>query len=90
MELAELLQAPVINRSGRMNFPSRHPLNHTERSRAVIANADVVVGLEVADFWGAVHSYRDQITRSSKPLTKDGAKLINITANDLFDKSNYQ
>jgi acetolactate synthase I/II/III large subunit len=90
VELAEALQAPVISRAGRMNFPSRHPLNHTERSRALIANADVIVGLEVADFWGAVHSYRDQLTRSSKPLTKEGAKLINISAEDLFDKSNYQ
>jgi len=90
VELAELLQAPVIDRAGRMNFPSRHPLNHTERSRALVANADVIVGLEVADFWGAVHSYRDQITRSWKPLTKDGAKMINITAGDLYDKSNYQ
>ena len=34
MELAETLQAPVIDQSGRMNFPSRHPLNQTERSRA--------------------------------------------------------
>ena len=90
VDLAETLQAPVIDRAGRMNFPSRHPLNHTERSRALIANADVVVGLEVSDFWGAVHSYRDQLNRSSKPLTKDGAKLINISAGDLFDKSNYQ
>jgi thiamine pyrophosphate-dependent acetolactate synthase large subunit-like protein len=90
VELAEMLQAPVIDRAGRMNFPSRHPLNHTDRSRALIANADVIVGLEVADFWGAVHSYRDQITRRSKPLTKDGAKMINITAGNLYDKSNYQ
>ncbi len=90
VDLAETLQVPVIDRAGRMNFPSRHPLNHTERSRALIANADVVVGLEVSDFWGAVHSYRDQLNRSSKPLTKDGAKLINISAGDLFDKSNYQ
>ena len=37
-----------------------------------------------------MHSYRDQITRSWKPLTKDGAKMINITAGDLYDKSNYQ
>ena len=49
VELAETLQAPVIDRAGRMNFPSRHPLNHTDRSRALVANADVIVGLEVAD-----------------------------------------
>ena len=34
IELAELLQAPVVDRNGRMNFPTRHPLNQTERARA--------------------------------------------------------
>ena len=56
IELAEALQAPVIDQGGRMNFPTRHPLNHTERSRALIADADVILGLELTDFWGTVHS----------------------------------
>ena len=90
VELAETLQAPVIDRAGRMNFPSRHPLNQTERSRALVANADVILGLELTDYWGAVHSFRDQLTRSSKPVTREGAKLVSITAGDLYDKSNYQ
>ena len=34
IELAEALQAPVIDRNGRMNFPTRHPLNQTERAGA--------------------------------------------------------
>ena len=80
----------MIDQRGRMNFPSRHPLNQTG-ARALIANADVILGLEVDDFWGAVQfSYRDQLHRSSKPITKPGAKLISITAGDLFIKSNYQ
>ena len=33
VELAETLQAPVIDQGGRMNFPTRHPLNQTERGR---------------------------------------------------------
>ena len=33
IELAETLQAPVVDRNGRMNFPTRHPLNQTERAR---------------------------------------------------------
>ena len=90
IELAETLQAPVINQAARMNFPSRHPLNQTERSRALIANADVILGLEVWDFWGTVNSYRDQLQRSSKRVAKPGAKLININASDLYTKSNYQ
>ncbi|MBZ5631985.1 MAG: thiamine pyrophosphate-binding protein [Acidobacteriia bacterium] len=90
VELAEVLQAPVIDQAGRMNFPTRHPLNQTERSRALVGSADVILGLELTDFWGTVHSYRDQLQRTSQSITKPGAKLISITAGDLFLRSNYQ
>jgi len=90
LELAEALQAPVIDQGGRMNFPTRHPLNHTERTRALVGAADVILGLELTDFWGTVHSYRDQLQRTSQSITKPGAKLISITAGDLFLRSNYQ
>ena len=90
IELAETLQAPVIEQGGRMNFPSRHPLNQTERSRALVANADVILGMEVGDLWGTVNAYRDQLHRSSRPILKPGTKVISITALDLYTKSNYQ
>jgi thiamine pyrophosphate-dependent acetolactate synthase large subunit-like protein len=90
VELAEALQAPVIDQGGRMNFPTRHPLNQTERSRVLVGTADVILGLELTDFWGTVHSFRDQLVRTSQPITKPGAKLISITAGDLFLHSNYQ
>jgi acetolactate synthase-1/2/3 large subunit len=90
IELAETLQAPVIDEGGRMNFPSRHSLNHSDNRRKIIGNADVILGLEVTDFYGTVNSYRDQLTRSSRRLTQKNAKLISITANDLYLKSNYQ
>ncbi|MGH9679008.1 MAG: thiamine pyrophosphate-binding protein, partial [Candidatus Acidiferrales bacterium] len=59
VELAETLQAAVIDRGGRMNFPTRHPLNQYERARLAVAEADVILALEVADFYGAVNAYRD-------------------------------
>jgi len=90
IELAETLQAPVIDEGGRMNFPTRHPLNQSERADELIANADVILGLELSDFWGAIHSFRDQIERTSRPTTKPGVKLISISAGSLFLKSNYQ
>jgi acetolactate synthase-1/2/3 large subunit len=90
VDLAEALQAPVIDQGGRMNFPTRHPLNHTDRSRALVGSADVILGLELTDFWGTVHSFRDQLERTSQSITKPGAKLISITAADLFLRSNYQ
>ena len=85
---AEALQVPVIDQGG--NLPSRHPLNQGGGGGALVRNADVILGLEVEGFWGAVHSYRDQQERSSKSITKDGVKLINIGVNDSYLKSNYQ
>ena len=90
IELAETLQAPVVDQGGRMNFPSRHPLNHTDGGRALIANADVILGLELTDFWGTVDAFRDSLVRSSRAIIKTGTKLISITAGDLYVKGNYQ
>jgi acetolactate synthase-1/2/3 large subunit len=90
IELAETLQAPVVDRNGRMNFPTRHPLNHTERGGAAIANADVIAGLELTDFWSTVNSVGGQLNPVVRPSTKPGTKLVSITANELYMKSNYQ
>jgi len=90
VELAEALQAPVIDQGGRMNFPTRHALNQSGRARALVSDADVILGLELTDFWGSVNAFRDQMHRTSRPITKAGAKLISITAGDLYMKSNYQ
>jgi thiamine pyrophosphate-dependent acetolactate synthase large subunit-like protein len=90
IELAEALQAPVVDLGGRMNFPSRHPLNQSDRTRALVTDADVILGLEMADFYGALHNYRDQIERTSRPITKANAKLVSINSNDLYIKGNYQ
>jgi acetolactate synthase I/II/III large subunit len=90
MELAETLQIPVIDQMDRMNFPTRHPLNQTERGRELVANADVILGLEVNDFWGAVHSFRDQMERTSRLVARPDAKTISINSANLFVKSNYQ
>ena len=90
IELAETLQAAVIDQGSRMNFPSMHPLNQTQRAGAAIAEADLIVGLEVADFWATVNALRDQLHRSTRKLTKPDAKLATITAGDLYIKSNYQ
>jgi len=90
IELAETLQAPVIDQGGRMNFPSRHPLNHSNGGRQLIANADVILGLELTDFWGTVDAFRDSLVRASRSIVKPGTKLISINANDLYTKGNYQ
>ena len=90
VELAEALQAPVVDQHGRMNFPSRHPLNQSESAGQLIANADVILGLELTDFWGTVHTFRDSLHRSSRSRIRPGTRLISITAVDLYTKSNFQ
>jgi acetolactate synthase-1/2/3 large subunit len=77
VELADLVQASVVDRKGRMNFPTRHPLNQSNRSVAALADADLIVGLEVRDF-------------ASARSRRAGATRISISADDLFTRSNYQ
>jgi thiamine pyrophosphate-dependent acetolactate synthase large subunit-like protein len=90
VQLAELLQAPVVDQGNRMNFPNTHYLN---RPATVISQADVVIGMELSDYWGTVNGYVDNGNDGwghyvSK--VKPGTKLISISAVDLLTKSNYQ
>jgi acetolactate synthase I/II/III large subunit len=90
VELAETLQAPVNDRPFRfrMNFPTRHPLY----GGGNIAEADVVLGLEVSDFWNATHAQTpvNRTGMEARATTKPGAKLVTISSSDLLSKSNYQ
>ena len=89
VQLAETLQCAVVDNFGRMNFPSRHPLNHSFR-RSVIAQADVIVAMEVNELWGSLHSFSDRIVRTSDPNYKKTAKIVTLGTRDLYMKSNYQ
>jgi benzoylformate decarboxylase/acetolactate synthase-1/2/3 large subunit len=57
VELAELLALPVVDPEGEywknaLNFPTHHPLNLSGAQRELVAEADVVLGLEVRDLFG--------------------------------------
>ena len=94
IELAEALQAPVVDQGGRMNFPNTHYLNHSGRANALIGQADVILGLELADYWGTVNAFIDNGeedgTGLREPRTKNGVKMIGIGSTGLLTKSNYQ
>ena len=91
VELAELLQARVVDQGSRMNFPQTHYLIS---SPAVVASADVIIGLELSDFWGTVNAYTDNGENdghgSNSTRVKAQTKLISINSRDLTTKSNYQ
>jgi acetolactate synthase-1/2/3 large subunit len=89
VELAETLQCAVVDLGGRSNFPSRHALNQTFQRARNVSQADVLLGLELTDFWGQLHS-TSRLRRQSRSVTRNGAKTISIGCGDLFTKSNYQ
>src|SRR5205085_4173505 len=64
VELAETLQCAVIDNAGRMNFPARHPLNMSFRRGPVLAQADVILALEMNDLWGVLNQFSDRVVRS--------------------------
>jgi acetolactate synthase I/II/III large subunit len=88
VELADVLQAPVQDRRFRMNFPSSHPLY----GGGNVATADVILGLEVPDFWNMTHTQTpiNRMGMESRSIIKPGTKLITIYSGDLAEKSNYQ
>jgi acetolactate synthase I/II/III large subunit len=88
VQLVELLQCPVVDVRNRMNMPNRHPLNHTQRAGAAIRQADVVLGIEVMDMWGELHTVADLIGRPARPRTSPGVKVITLGTTDAYIKPN--
>jgi acetolactate synthase-1/2/3 large subunit len=74
VELAEALQAGVVDSRRRLNFPTRHPLNGGST-----AEADVVLALEPGD-----------LSTVARQARQRNAKVVSITATHLFQRSNYQ
>jgi len=71
-----------------MNFPWRHPLNHSDRRATLIAQADLLLELEPGSpFNVSTVAARDGDVRS---LMMPGSKRVTISSIDLFMKSNYQ
>jgi thiamine pyrophosphate-dependent acetolactate synthase large subunit-like protein len=94
VELAELTQAPVVDQSNRMNFPNTHHLCQSTQAQALIREADVILGLEVSDFWNTVNLFVDNAAEHGHGVrasrVKPGTKLITISSVELNQKSNYQ
>jgi thiamine pyrophosphate-dependent acetolactate synthase large subunit-like protein len=89
VELAEALNAPIVDLGGRMNFPTTHYLCRSEDKRSLLGQADVVLMLEVADPWGQFNSISDP-HHEYRRLGKADVKIIHISLGDTLTKSNYQ
>ena len=90
VQLAESLQARVVDMGGRMNFPKTH---HLSAPIAAVNSADVIIGMELSDFWGVVNSFIDNGEHGighNETKIKPNTKLISITSVELITKANYQ
>ena len=74
VELAETLQAGVVDSGHRLNFPTRHPLRGGSP-----AQADVVLALEHGD-----------ISSVARQARQRNAKVLSLSSTHLFQRSNYQ
>jgi acetolactate synthase-1/2/3 large subunit len=94
VQLAELLQVPVVDQLGRMNMPNTHYLNQTASAQNLIRNADVIMGLECRDFWNTVNQWIDNGDEhghgNREQRIKPNTKLITISSMELNTKSNFQ
>jgi acetolactate synthase I/II/III large subunit len=90
VELAQTLNAPVVDLLARMNFPTNHYLNLTWEQARLIRQADVILALEVGDLWGVTSAVSDSINRPSQRIARADVKVISISTGYLYEKSNMQ
>ncbi len=88
IELAEALNAPVVDRMGRMNFPNTHHLY--QMGGPAVGRADVVLGIELMDYWGTVNDFMDNAEQTRAPIVREGTKLISLGVSDLYIRANFQ
>lgn len=86
VDLAETLGAPVLDRWGRYNFPPNHPLDATCAEPETLAEADVVLALDVPDLYGAL-GRTDKATRAFSSYLKLDARIIHVSLDELVTRS---
>jgi acetolactate synthase-1/2/3 large subunit len=87
VQLAESLNAPVIDMYGRMNFPTNHYLHQTGRRPALLRDADVILGIEVADLYGIVNRVSDTPGRPGSRVARSDAQIFAISSGYSYQKA---
>jgi thiamine pyrophosphate-dependent acetolactate synthase large subunit-like protein len=89
VQLAEALEAPVIDQRGRMAFPNRHPLNITDNAAAILRNADVMLALEPRDLFAMIADTPDEIVRNARSRVNPNTKVVRLGISTTGFKPNY-
>ena len=74
-KLAELLCIPVLDRTGRLNFPTLHPLNLSGQGSKLLPHADLILAIDVPELAGAVAGAPSK------------AKIIHVNLSELLVRS---
>ena len=81
---AEETAAAVIDMHGRVNFPSRHALNLSFGAGEALAEADLVVALDVGDLHRALNELdRDSRDRAKRSRVAPGTPIVDIGLSEL-------
>jgi acetolactate synthase I/II/III large subunit len=86
VELAELLALPVVNLGGRHSFPTPHAFDFASLSADLLAEADVVLGLDVVDLEGSTRLGPDPVTRAARKLSADRQRVATISLDELIHR----
>lgn len=89
VKLAETLQIPVVDLGGRTNFPTNHHL-YASFSRQLIAQADVILGLELTDLFSLVGDVPDLPIRKTVMKIKPTTQVISMNSMYLQGQGNWQ
>ena len=81
-ELADATGAAVIDQRNRLNFPTTHPLNVSGAAARVLPDADVVLGLDVKDLYGALNRV-DMSARTVQPAISPDCRVAEIGLRDV-------
>ena len=80
-ELADRWAIAVIDRYGRLNLPTDHPMNLSGDNSAVLAKADVILSLDVRDLFGTLSAI-DRVNRTTSPLISNAVRVFAIGVQD--------
>ncbi len=86
VQLADLLDLPVLDQGSRFNFPNTHPLDLTDAEEELLPQADLVLALDIFDLERTLGT-TDRTARRGRPFIKDGTKIIHISLNELAPRS---
>jgi thiamine pyrophosphate-dependent acetolactate synthase large subunit-like protein len=82
VKLAEAAGAAVVDLNLRLNFPTTHSLNVSNAQNELLAQADLVLAVDVKDLYGPLVK-TDRVKRETRYIIPSGCKIAEIGYRDV-------